>query len=82
MESIEVDNSPLIIDDLDSLLGATIADDGTVHRVVIAGTNSFAVIKIRLQRENLDYYDYIFGAAIGSNPANAYYTGGSASLAW
>ena len=74
---LKSNNSPLIIDDLDSLLGATIADDGTVSQSEI---NLLGQIHSQLSKyvssENLDYYDYIFGAAIGSNPANAYYTGG------
>ena len=68
------------IKDLDDLMGATISDGSTVSQDEISALSQVLQdLGNHVSSANLDYYSYIFGAAIGSNPANANYTGGTKS---
>ena len=65
------------IKDLDDLVGATTSDGSNVSKDEINALLQIQDdLKDHVDSDNLDYYSYIFGAAIGSNPANANYTGG------
>jgi hypothetical protein len=76
-DQLSASSDDINIKDLDDLVGATTSDASNVSQDEI---NSLSQIQDDLKdyvdSDNLDYYYYIFGAAIGSNPANANYTGG------
>ena len=68
------------VEDLDNLVGATTSDGTTVSQDEINSLEQILDdLEDHVDSANLDYYSYIFGAAIGSNPANANYTGGVTS---
>ena len=67
----------ITLENLDNLLEASVIDDGIVSKDEIQSLESIhQKLPDRVESEVLDYYSYIFGSAIGDNPANEFYTGG------
>ena len=76
-DQVSASSDDINIKDLDDLVGATTSDGSTVSQDEINALSQIQDdLKDYVDSDNLDYYSYIFGAAIGSNPANANYTGG------
>lgn len=79
-QELSTNAESISINGLDEILGATTSDGSTVSQ---GEMNLLSEILYDLENHvapnNLDYYSYIFGAAIGSNPANANFTGGAKS---
>ena len=67
----------ITLENLDNLLEASVIDDGILSKDEIQSLESIhQKLPDRVESEKLDYYSYIFGSAIGDNPANKLYTGG------
>ena len=70
------------IANLDELVGFATDDDNLVslEELQVFAYISQNIDKILLEKgidqNKIDYYSYVFSAAVGSNPANAYWTGG------
>ena len=67
----------ITLENLDNLLEAAVIDDGIISKDEIQSLESIhQKLPDRVESEKLNYYSYIFGSAIGDNPANQLYTGG------
>jgi len=79
-QELSTNQEKIGLNGLDEILGATTSDGSTVSQDEINLLSEILYdLEDHVDPNNLDYYSYIFGAAIGSNPANAHFTGGAKS---